>query len=95
MSKLLTFLRSFQSGPFFQKYALHAWFAALVIVFFGARFPHHRTVVVAAGLIATALKEFGFDMHWQIPVQTFAEALEDFEGYLIGGTLGAFLLILL
>lgn len=84
---VITFLRSFQNSPLFANLAIHAWLAAfLVSVALGKGL--HLGPVIAGALALAALKEFWFDHRYEIPPQPYANAAQDFAGYVIGIALG-------
>jgi hypothetical protein len=87
MTKILTFLRSFQNSPLFANLAIHAWLAAFLVFAFGVKFPTHRALICVVGIVVAAAKEFLWD-HWlEIPPQPYKNGAQDFAGYLIGGAL--------
>lgn len=89
MSKLLTFLRSFQNSPVFANLAIHAWAAAWLVTVAGVHFSAHRAAVLGVAVAIAAAKEFWFDHNYEIPPQPYANAAQDFYGYLVGIALGA------
>lgn len=93
MSKILTFLRTLQSNPWFITLAIHAWLGALLVLYFGVKFPTHRVLICVIGVLVAAAKEFVYDHHWEIPPQPYKNGAQDFAGYMIGGiiAIGAWL----
>jgi hypothetical protein len=87
MSKLLTFLRSFQNSPLFANLAIHAWLGYGIAFTLGVRFPSHRLLICVCGVLAAAFKEFFFDHRYELPPQPYPNAAQDFAGYMIGGAL--------
>jgi hypothetical protein len=49
---------------------------------------HNCLIVLVVGVVAAAVKEFGYDAHYELPKQTFADNLMDFSFYVLGGLLG-------
>ena len=56
----------------------HFWFACSVVLLW----PHWWTAVIVAA--AAAAKEFYFDAHFEVPLQTLHDNLVDWTGYLAG-----------
>ncbi len=93
--KLLTFLRTFQSNPWFVTLAIHAWFGYGLAFTLGVKYPDHRLLICAGGVLAAALKEFVFDHRYEIPPQPYKNGAQDFAGYLLGGALAVLAWILI
>lgn len=92
MSKILTFLRTFQDSPLFANLALHAWAGAFVVTLAGEHLTHWK--VVASFVAFATLKEFWFDAKYEIPAQPAGSirsggGLQDFTGYMIGVVMAA------
>jgi hypothetical protein len=49
---------------------------------------HPSVFVFLAGCIAAALKEFWYDMKYELPRQTWSDSIMDFTFYVIGGCVG-------
>jgi hypothetical protein len=85
--KLLTFLRTFQSNPWFVTLAIHAWLAYGLVFTLGVKYPSHRLLICVCGVLVAAAKEFWIDHRYELPPQPYANGAQDFAGYLIGGAL--------
>lgn len=70
-----------QVGHFFGAYSL-----ILTVARFQGSVPHLALAVYTALLVAAAIKEFWYDMRYELPVQTWADSIEDFVFYAFGGS---------
>lgn len=62
-------------------------FTTLMSISLGGRWPA-VIVVVILGVIAAAVKEFWYDMKFELPTQTWWDSIEDFLFYMLGLTVG-------
>jgi len=51
-------------------------------------------VVLALGTILAGVKEFWYDMNYELPPQTLLYSTEDFVSYIVGGYVGALMVYL-
>ena len=84
-------------GPrdgFYANSAVHMWSAAFLMSLCLAHTkPGHWWSPLAVGTVITALKEFWFDMRYEVPPQSYGSvkgpgALNDWVAYMLGFVLG-------
>jgi len=50
--------------------------------------PSAAEVAFSLGVLAAGIKEFWYDLRYELPKQSLADSIEDFAFYLIGGVIG-------
>jgi hypothetical protein len=45
-------------------------------------------IVLAIGVVAAAIKEFWFDLRFELPKQTWGDSIMDFGFYMLGAAIG-------
>jgi hypothetical protein len=81
------------AGAGFDTQAGHLFFAT-TLVLLAARLGYSLWRLAAFWVVAAAVKEFWFDMQFEVPAQTWAGSAEDFGMYCAGIALGLLLLTL-
>ena len=85
LDTLLT--NSWMASPDFTAQMAHLFFAGFVIVV-ASLFGERLTPVVLLGATLAALKEFWFDLTYELPAQTLSGSTLDFAMYLAGMGVG-------
>lgn len=81
---------SWMTNPIFYGEMAHA-LGGYAAIFTASQFTKKiwiRLVVLAVFIGITAVKEFYYDTHFEIPVQDFSGGLRDFCAYQVGAVLG-------
>jgi hypothetical protein len=68
---------------------IHGWFACTVVYHLGRVWPIYRVAAIFVAL--TAVKEYYWDKHFEIPAQSFKASSLDWAGYLAGTALALIL----
>ncbi len=65
------------------------FFGAYSLILSASLLTPHWAYVVAIGVVAAAIKEFWYDMTYELPYQTFWASFMDFGFYVLGAAVAA------